>query len=125
MKKLNMKKIQIYLNIMLMVILAVMVVTSFVSPVFALEPSGVTAEGQQVASDNITNLGKGLVAILQTTGIVLSVVILIVIGIKYMMGSPEEKSQYKSSMLPYIIGAALIFAASVVAQIVYDFFTGL
>jgi len=37
-----------------------------------------------------------------------------------MMGSTEEKAEYKKSLLPYVIGAGLVFAASTIAQIVYN-----
>ena len=33
------------------------------------------------------------IGVLQTVGIVLSVVILVVLGLKYMMGSAEEKAE--------------------------------
>lgn len=88
-----------------------------------ITPSSIDGSGS-VDTGSISSIGNNIVKILQTVGIVLSVVILIVIGIKYMMGSPEEKSEYKKSMMPYIIGAALIFAASALAQVVFNFFTG-
>jgi len=43
-----------------------------------------------------------------------------VIGIKYMMGSAEEKAEYKKVMVPYIIGAVLLFAAPHIVRVVYD-----
>ena len=42
-----------------------------------------------------------------------------------MMGSVEEKADYKKSMIPYLVGAILIFAASALAQVVYQFVTGI
>ena len=51
---------------------------------------------------------------------VLSVIVLIVLGVKYMMGSVEEQAEYKRSLMPYVIGAGLVFAASSIAQIIYD-----
>ena len=71
-------------------------------------------------SDGISNVGNGVVRILTTIGIIVSVATLVVIGIKYMMGSTEEKAEYKKSLLPYVIGAGLVFAASTIAQIVYN-----
>ena len=56
--------------------------------------------------------------IITTVGIVVSVVVLVVLGIKYMIGSAEEKAEYKKTMIPYIIGAILVFAASAIASIV-------
>ena len=37
-----------------------------------------------------------------------------------MTGSVEERAQYKSSMMPYFIGAILVFAASTIAGVVYN-----
>ena len=42
-----------------------------------------------------------------------------VIGIKYMMGSAEEKAEYKKTMIPYLIGAVLLFAAVNLATYIY------
>ena len=39
-----------------------------------------------------------------------------------MMGSAEEKAEYKKTFIPYIVGAALIFAASIFAQGIFEFF---
>ena len=58
-------------------------------------------------------------------GSVISVVVLIVLGIKYMLGSAEEKAQYKKSLQPYVIGSILVFAASVIAGIVFKIITNI
>jgi len=34
-----------------------------------------------------------------------------ILGLKYMLGSTEERASYKKSMIPYIVGAVLLFAA--------------
>ena len=89
-------------------------------------PKDITRAGadDSITTGTIDKAGKNVVSILQAVGVVLSVVMLIVIGIKYMMGSAEEKAEYKKTLMPYVIGAALIFAASVFAQVAYDFFNG-
>ena len=63
--------------------------------------------------------------ILQTLGIVIAVIVLMVLGIKYMMGSAEEKAEYKKTMIPYVVGAILIFGATTIANMVYQFANGL
>ena len=100
-----------------------MIISMSVS-VFALSPSNITGKDNVSGSTEITNVGQSIVGILQTVGIVLSVVVLIVLGIKYMMGSAEEKAEYKKTFIPYLVGAALIFAASAFAQVIYQFFIG-
>ena len=42
-----------------------------------------------------------------------------------MMGSAEEKAEYKKTMLPYLIGAVIVFAASILVKWVYDLAKGL
>lgn len=104
--------------------LIVMAIISIASTsVFALSPSEI--KPSNVETSSITKVGSSVIGILQTVGIVLSVIVLIVIGLKYMMGSAEEKAEYKKTLMPYVIGAALIFAASALAQIVFKFFTGI
>ena len=77
-------------------------------------------QGNPNGTDGISDIGNSVVRILTTIGIIVSVATLVIIGIKYMMGSVEEKAEYKKSLLPYVIGAGLVFAASVIAQIVYN-----
>ncbi len=74
---------------------------------------------------SVMNVGGMVVAIVQTVGIVVAVVVLLVLGIKYMMGSAEEKAEYKKTMIPYIVGAVLIFAATTIVNVVYNMANGL
>ena len=37
-----------------------------------------------------------------------------------MMGSVEEKAEYKKTLLPYVIGASMVFAASSLVSIIYN-----
>lgn len=115
----NKKLVKIF-SILVMVIM----LSSIALNVFALSPSDITAVPTVKGATEITTVGKKVVGILQAVGVILSVIVLIVLGIKYMMGSAEEKAEYKKTMMPYIVGAALIFAASAFAQVIYQFFTG-
>ena len=36
-----------------------------------------------------------------------------------MLGSVEERSEYKKSMVPYLIGAVLLFSGTAIPQIIY------
>ena len=118
-----MKKVSKILSIVLIAFMLV----SLVSPVFAADnkanfnPSVYTGKDAGANVNSIGNLGQNIVKIVTTIGSVVSVIVLVVLGIKYMMGSAEEKAEYKKTLLPYIIGAALVFAASTIAGIVFNF----
>ena len=60
-----------------------------------------------------------IVSFIQIIGVVMSVVVLVVLGIKYMMGSVEEKADYKKTMIPYLVGAFMVFSISTIPQIIY------
>ena len=111
------KKFVKILNIALVAMMLVCISTS----VFALTPSELKPADNVTGSPEIQSAGNSIISILQTVGVVLSVVVLMIIGIKYMMGSAEEKAEYKKTLLPYIIGAALVFAAATIASVVFNF----
>ena len=118
------------MKILTMVFSIIAVVSMLSTVVFAATgtlttPAGMKNKVKYDGTDDIANFGGKLMGILQTVGVVVAVVILMVLGIKYMMGSAEEKAEYKKTMMPYIIGALLIFGATTIANMVYNFANGL
>ena len=103
-----------------MIILAIMVVAVASTVFAAIDPSTYKGESS-VSTTKIDSLGNTIIKIVSTVGSIASVLVLVVLGIKYMMGSAEEKAEYKKTLLPYVIGAALVFAASAIAGVVYNF----
>ena len=104
-------------------LLIVCMMISIVAPVLAVGPNPEDYDGSGASADTtrLNSLGQNIISIVATVGSIVSVVILVVLGIKYMMGSAEEKAEYKKTLLPYIIGAALVFAASTIASIIFNF----
>ena len=111
------------------VVLFVMVIlNTFTMFVFAEDYTAVTETpdpgkftGGSADVSGITSIGNQIITIVSTVGSVASVIVLIILGLKYMMGSAEEKAEYKKTLLPYVIGAGLVFAASAIAGIVFSF----
>ena len=118
----NIKKVQKIVAVLMLTIMLVSMV-NVISLAANMSPIDIKADGR-VNSEHIQTAGKKLVGVFQAIGIVLSVVVLTVIGIKYLMGSAEEKADYKKSLIPYVVGAALVFTASIFAQSIYEFFSG-
>lgn len=88
-----------------------------------IKPNGLSPKYN--GTGDIQTVGEKIMGIIQTVGVVVAVVILMVLGIKYMMGSAEEKAEYKKTMIPYLVGAILIFGATTIANAVYNFATGI
>ena len=85
------------------------------------DPSNLKGEG----TASFDSIGKKIIGMVQAIGSIASVLVLVILGIKYMMGSAEEKAEYKKTMIPYLIGAILIFAASNIASMIYSFASGI
>lgn len=71
-------------------------------------------------SVKLQNMTGQILGIIQTIGTVIAVAMLIVIGIKYMLGSIEERAEYKQTLKPYLIGAFLVFSGTMVPQLIYQ-----
>ena len=69
-------------------------------------------------TEMISNIGKIIVGIFRGLGTVVSVAILVIIGMKYMLGSVEEKAEYKKSLPPYLIGAILVFGITTILPLI-------
>lgn len=96
-----------------------MTIITVAANVLAVDPSTITIDTSN--SEGISNLGGKIIGMIQVVGSVLAVGMLVVIGVKYMLGSAEEKAEYKKSLMPYLIGAILIFSASQLAGIIFNF----
>ena len=51
-------------------------------------------------------------------GIIVSMASISILGIKYMIGSIEERAEYKKTMLPILIGMVLLFGTSTILNII-------
>lgn len=77
-------------------------------------------KGGAATPEKLSNRVGKILGIIRIIGTVTSVVMLIVIGLKFMLGSVEEKAEYKQTIIPYLIGAALVFSGTTIPQILYQ-----
>lgn len=116
-----MKKTMKIVSILMMAIMMLMIAT----PVFADVKPGdaigkveekITYEGNEGFAEKV---GK-IIGFLQWAGAIAGVLIITIFGIKYMMGSLEEKAEYKKSMIPLIVGAVVLIAAPQIAKLIFS-----
>ena len=65
-------------------------------------------------------MGKAL-GIAMTIGAVIAAVMMVIIAIKYMTSAPNEKAEIKKYLIPYVVGAVLVFASSGIVGLVISF----
>lgn len=68
-------------------------------------------------AQKITEKASLILSVITNIGIVLAVLIPAILGIKYMLGSVEEKAEYKKDLLPYFIGSILLFGICTIVKV--------
>lgn len=71
----------------------------------------------------VATIGNTIIGGIQFVGSIVSVIVLIIIGIRFMVGSAEQRAEYKEAMRPYIIGAIMLFSISNLLGIISDLFS--
>lgn len=120
--KLNSKKVLKIVAVMLLIMLAF----TIVQPVFAATGSMVTPKNLEDkisygdSADLQTKAGK-IMGLIRNVAVIVGVIMLMVIGVKFMLGSAEEKAEYKKSLMPLVIGIVVVMAATQIATMVVNF----
>lgn len=73
----------------------------------------------QPKSEKIKGIIGPILGAINNVGVVISIIALMLIGVKYMLGSVEEKANYKQTLWPYIIGIFVLFMGSTIPNIIY------
>jgi len=105
----------------LFIIIGISIMVSM--PVFADSVGGYEFEVSTPSDTaDATRLVGSILGTIQWIAIVAAVIIITILGIKYMFGSLEEKAQYKKSMLPLVIGIAVVVLATTITNIMFNLF---
>ena len=75
-------------------------------------------DGQKIDDDKLQSVSDMIYNILVVLGMSIAVIISGILGIKFMIGSVEEKAQVKDSLIPFIIGCIVVFGAFSIWKIV-------
>ena len=113
-----MKKAYKALSVLMIVSMIVFACTNVFA---AVDINQIKSNGTTGADTMIVNIGSTILSIITGVGMILAVILVAVLGVKYMMGSTEEKAEYKKSMIPYLVGAVLVFGASAIGRSVISF----
>ena len=112
-------KIKTY-NKILRIIIAILMIISICSNVSAAFNINNVNNNRSLndADNRLETIGAVTLTFITNIGQILAVVVIAILGVKYMLGSTEDKAEYKKSMLPYVIGAVLVFGACSIGKMV-------
>lgn len=113
--------IQIILKVFA-VLLIVMTVASFSTMVRAAEIDPSKDLTENYAGDTTTLTAKvgNVMGVIRNIAVIASVIVLMVIGVKYILGSVEEKAEYKKTFMPLIIGIIIVVSATSIAAFIFN-----
>ena len=93
------------------------------SIVSGMEGVSKTEDGD-ISSTGIGKIIDTFIGIIQYVGSGIAIIVVSILGIKYLLSSPTEKADIKKMAVPIIIGCVLLFGAVNIASIIYNFTTG-
>lgn len=79
--------------------------------------------GGEAGVDSLYAIGNAILGILQYVGAGVAVIATLILAMKYMYTSPDEKAEVKKKLIPYVIGGVMIFGATSLVRIVSIFVT--
>jgi hypothetical protein len=71
--------------------------------------------------NGIRNTINNVIGLIQFAGTGISVIVVTMLGIKYILASPSEKADVKKQIAPILIGCVLLFGAVNLVAIIADF----
>ena len=108
------------------ILLAVFLLFSFTQPIAFAKPQDasniINSVGNSTSEvdSGVTDVAGTVVNWIWGISIVVAVIVIMVIGLKYVIGSTQEKAKYKESLIPLVVGIVLIVFASTIAKILFS-----
>lgn len=108
--------------VLLIAIALITLSTTIVRATTGFEPIEPKPAG--TAGEKVTNAAGQVLTIVRIVGMAVAVIMLTILGIKYVAASPNEKADYKKGMTVYVVGAVLLFGASALLSVIQKFVEG-
>ena len=78
-----------------------------------------------INQDKLQNFSSSLYSVLLIAATAVTVLVGMIIGIKYMTGSVEEKAEYKKMLLPFIAGCVAIYGSLGIWKLLVNILSGI
>lgn len=87
---------------------------------FKVDPDKYNPDVQLESGSEFVDVAGRIVTVINVIGVVILIATVMILGIKYMVGSLEQRAEYKKSMIPILIGAIMLFSISSILNFVYS-----
>lgn len=102
------------------ILVIAMMLVSTLSAVFATGAADVLRQlkGNTGAATAVTHTANNIIGIVQVICYAAAVIMLVLVGVKFITASPEGKAEIKKSAIQYVIGAIIVFAAGALLGVI-------
>ncbi len=109
-------------KIAIVALMLILTVFIFSTSVFAdeIDPSKLKAEYKGSTNEMMT-IAQNVMGLIRNIAIIAGVIILMVIGVKFILGSAEEKAEYKKSLIPLVVGIVIVISATTLVSFIFNF----
>ena len=111
----------------LTVLIIIATIATMMSTVFATGAAGVLKDlnGNTGAATAVTKTANNIIGIVQVICYAAAVIMLVILGVKFITASPEAKADIKKSAIMYVIGAIIVFAAGALLGVISNLSTNI
>ena len=109
----------------LTVLIIIATIATMLSAVFAEGAADVLRQlkGNTGAATAVTKTANNIIGIVQVICYAAAVIMLVLLGVKFITASPEGKAEIKTSAIIYVIGAIIVFAAGTLLSVISNLST--
>ena len=68
----------------------------------------------------VTDIGGTVVNWIWGISIVVAIIVLMITGLKFIVGSTQEKAKYKESLIPLVVGVLILVFATTIVKILFS-----
>ncbi len=110
--------------------LVILMIISTISAISNISYAGIVDDLAMTEVNNIDssangtgvlNAINGVIGLMQLTGSGVALIIITILGIKYILASPADKADVKKSIMPILIGCLLLFGGVNIAAAIASF----
>lgn len=111
------------LKIFAIIIMAIVMVMSVSSSVFATDETAadvmanISASTKGISSTEMQSMAGRVLGFLQIISAIAAVILIAYLGFKMILGSANEKADVQKQFIPLIIGVVIVFAATSIAKL--------
>lgn len=77
-------------------------------------------DGGNQMSNEVGNVAATVINWIWGISIIIAIIVVMVIGIKFIIGGTQEKAEYKKSLLPVVVGVVLVVFATTIVKFLFS-----